>query len=121
MRRLFVIIGIVTLSLGLIGCTNENVTTEDGKDKVVDDNSDDSSDLLQLTLAELSEFDGQDGNNAYIAVDGIIYDVTNVSQWSEGSHNGLQAGQDLTEEINNLSPHGTSVLDNLDIVGELVE
>ena len=33
--------------------------------------------MLQLTTEELSEFDGQNGNESYIAVDGTIYDVTN--------------------------------------------
>jgi predicted heme/steroid binding protein len=79
-----------------------------------------SSDLLQLTVAELAMYDGQDGNDAYVAVNGIIYDVTGVSAWTGGSHNGNMAGQDLSNVINN-SPHGTSVLEGLTVVGELVE
>lgn len=34
---------------------------------------------LELTLEELAAYDGKDGNPAYIAVDGVIYDVTDVS------------------------------------------
>ena len=48
----------------------------------------DSSELV-LTLDELAQYDGQNGNPAYIAVDGVIYDVTNVSQWNGGAHKRL--------------------------------
>ena len=76
--------------------------------------------LLQLTLEELKQYDGQNGNPAYIAVDGVIYDVTNVPQWSGGKHNGYTAGQDLTDAIKNKSPHGVSKLQGGPVVGELV-
>jgi predicted heme/steroid binding protein len=54
-------------------------------------------------------------------VDGVIYDVTNVPQWSNGGHNGFTAGKDLTEEIKNVSPHGVSKLQGLPVVGKLIE
>lgn len=76
--------------------------------------------LLQLTLEELKQYDGQNGNPAYIAVDGVIYDVTDVPQWKDGKHNGYTAGQDLTEIIKNKSPHGLSKLQGVPVVGELV-
>ena len=59
---------------------------------------------LQLTLEELSQYTGQNGKPAYIAVDGVIYDVTNVPQWENGGHNGFSAGKDLTKEIKTVSP-----------------
>ena len=74
---------------------------------------------LVLTLEELAKFDGKDGNPAYVAVNGVIYDVTNVPQWAGGEHNGNTAGQDLTDVIANQSPHGLSALDNVPIVGKL--
>lgn len=80
-----------------------------------------TSALLQLTLEELKQYDGQNGNPAYIAVDGVIYDVTNVSEWSGGEHNGYAAGQDLTDIIKNVSPHGLSKLEGVPVVGELVD
>ena len=76
--------------------------------------------LLQLTLEELKQYDGQNGNPAYIAVDGVIYDVTNVKEWSGGKHNGYTAGQDLTDIIKNKSPHGVAKLQGVPVVGELV-
>jgi predicted heme/steroid binding protein len=47
----------------------------------------------------LSEFDGRDGRSAYIAIDGVVYDVTNSPRWPNGNHNGFQAGQDLSRQI----------------------
>ena len=73
--------------------------------------------LLQLTLEELKQYDGQNGNPAYIAVDGVIYDVTNVKEWSGGKHNGYTAGQDLTDIIKNKSPHGVAKLQGVPVVG----
>ena len=78
-------------------------------------------DVLQLTLEELSQYDGQNGNPAYIAVDGVIYDVSNVSFWAGGQHNGFTAGADLTDAIKNVSPHGVSKLSGLPVVGELTD
>lgn len=34
-----------------------------------------------LTLDELKNYDGKEGRKAYIAVDGVVYDVTNVAAW----------------------------------------
>ncbi len=77
--------------------------------------------LLELTLEELKQFDGQDGNPAYVVVDGVVYDVTDSDRWRGGVHNSHEAGQDLTQEINNVSPHGTRVLERMPIVGKIVE
>lgn len=76
---------------------------------------------LVLTLEELSQYDGKDGNPAYVAVDGVIYDVTDVPQWKNGEHNGYFAGQDLTDIIKNESPHGVSKLNGVPVVGKLAE
>ncbi|SCZ77717.1 cytochrome b5 domain-containing protein [Acidaminobacter hydrogenoformans] len=76
---------------------------------------------LELTAEELSAFNGKDGQPAYIAVDGVIYDVTEVSFWKNGDHNGFEAGQDLTDEIKTVSPHGVSKLNGLPVVGKLTE
>ena len=82
---------------------------------------DDAPEELLLTLQELSEFDGRNGRRALIAVDGIIYEVTGSSRWPNGAHNGHQAGQDLTEEIDTLSPHGRRTLDRMPRVGRIIE
>ena len=75
---------------------------------------------LELTLDQLKQFDGKNGNPAYVAVDGILYDVSNVGPWKNGDHNGYSAGNDLTDIIKNKSPHGVKNLEGLPIVGKLV-
>ncbi len=72
-----------------------------------------------FTLEELANYDGQDGNPAYVAVDGIVYDLTNSGAWRNGKHNGFTAGKDLTEEIKEISPHGVKNLEGIPIVGKL--
>jgi predicted heme/steroid binding protein len=76
---------------------------------------------LRLTLEQLKEFDGSFGKKAYIAVDGIIYDVTGNSNWFLGNHNGFKAGRDLTYEIDNVSPHGRAYLTRVPRVGVIVD
>ena len=74
---------------------------------------------LVLTPEELAAYNGKDGIPAYIAVDGVIYDVTNVPEWKNGEHNGFSAGNDLTKEIKTVSPHGISRLNGVPVVGRL--
>ncbi len=77
-----------------------------------------SEEMITYKLEELSIFNGEDGNDAYVAIDGVVYDVTGLSAWTDGKHNGNVAGQDLTEAIGN-APHGKAKLNNLTIVGYL--
>ena len=37
-----------------------------------------------FTLDELKNYDGKEGRKAYIAVDGVVYDVTNVAACKVG-------------------------------------
>lgn len=73
------------------------------------------------SIEELSKYTGKDGNPAYIAVDGMVYDVMNVSQWKNGMHNGFKSDLDLTQEIKTKSPHGISKLKGIKAVGKLVK
>jgi predicted heme/steroid binding protein len=75
---------------------------------------------LLLTLEELKAFDGKEGRRAYVAVDGIIFDVTDSPLWASGTHNGNQAGQDLTQALAG-APHGPEKLENVVEIGVLVE
>lgn len=74
---------------------------------------------LSLTLDELAKFNGKDGKPAYVAVDGIIYDVSALGEWSSGKHfGGIEAGKDLSIAILS-SPHGKSILSRAVKVGTL--
>lgn len=73
-----------------------------------------------FTLDELKNFNGQNGQPAYVAVNGTVYDVTNVSAWQGGKHHGVTAGTDATAAIAH-SPHKESVLGKLKVVGKLAE
>lgn len=72
-----------------------------------------------FTLQELSQYDGKEGNPAYVAVNGTVYDVTNNAAWAAATHFGLTAGKDVTNEF--ASCHaGQPILSKLKVVGKLV-
>ncbi|MFD3156447.1 cytochrome b5 domain-containing protein [Haloimpatiens sp. FM7330] len=73
----------------------------------------------EFTIDELSNFDGSQGKPAYVAIDGIVYDVSFNAKWGGGTHFGLVSGKNLSSEY--LSCHGESKnkLSNLPIVGTL--
>ncbi|NLR10147.1 MULTISPECIES: cytochrome b5 domain-containing protein [unclassified Levilactobacillus] len=67
---------------------------------------------------ELAKFDGQEGQPAYVAIDGVVYDVSGVAAWAGGQHHGNLAGNELTSVIDEKSPHGRKVLAKLPVVGK---
>jgi len=75
--------------------------------------------LVGMTLSDLAKFDGKDGRKAYVAVDSIIYEVTNVKAWKNGQHNGNKAGTDVTAKISK-APHSKKPLKKLNKVGKLI-
>jgi predicted heme/steroid binding protein len=71
-----------------------------------------------FTLEELAQYNGKNGNPAYVAVNGVVYDVTNIPAWTSATHFGISAGNDLTIEFE--SCHGaTKILEKLPVVGNL--
>ena len=73
-----------------------------------------------FTLEELSQYNGRNGNPAYVAVNGVVYDVSNVPAWAFPTHFGLSAGNDLTTEFELC--HGSAiVLERLPVVGILLQ
>lgn len=72
-----------------------------------------------FTVEKLKAFNGQNGQSAYVAVNGIVYDVTKAKKWRNGKHeDGIVAGVDLTNMMSQ-SPHGNSVLNDVPVVGKL--
>ena len=50
----------------------------------------------EFTIEELGYYDGSGGKPAYVAVKGIVYDVSREATWGGGTHFGLYAGKELT-------------------------
>ena len=76
--------------------------------------------FLAFTPSELSKYNGKK-NIPYVAVNGIVYDVSHSKAWKNGNHKkGIKAGKILTYEIKNISPHGVSKLKNVYNIGLLV-
>ncbi len=60
----------------------------------------------EMTLEQLSAFDGKEGRQALVVFKGMIYDMTNSRLWKNGAHMMKhRAGMDLTEALKN-APHG---------------
>lgn len=75
----------------------------------------------KFTKDELAKYNGQNGQPAYVAVKGVVYDVSGKAAWQGGKHHGNLAGRDLTDVLDNQSPHGDRVLKGLPVVGKLAE
>ena len=81
---------------------------------------DDYRQQKEYTLEELAQYNGSNGRPAYVAIEGVIYDVSNLETWDEGMHFGLMAGQDLSEQF--YSCHGiVQILKNAPKVGTLLD
>jgi len=75
--------------------------------------------MKEFTLEDLKMYDGREGRPAYVAYDGVVYDVTESAMWGDGDHEGMhQAGDDLTAEHGD-APHDVYVTDFPE-VGKLV-
>ncbi|UZQ51156.1 cytochrome b5 domain-containing protein [Clostridium kluyveri] len=71
----------------------------------------------QFTLEELSKYNGANGAPAYVAVNGVVYDLSLVPSWGGGTHFGLYAGKDLTSQFTVCHKENIKVLQNLPKVG----
>ncbi|WP_429885817.1 cytochrome b5 domain-containing protein [Geoalkalibacter halelectricus] len=72
-----------------------------------------------MTLNELTQHDGRNGNKAYVAVNGKVYDVSASPLWRNGDHQGThQAGADLTQELAT-APHVRAVIERFPIVAHI--
>ena len=68
-----------------------------------------------FTIAELVQYDGLNGQPAYVAVEGVVYDLSSV--FNNGIHKGHLAGKDLTKDFDSI--HSRSILQKFPIVGIL--
>ncbi len=66
--------------------------------------------MRAFTLSELAQFNGAQGKPAYVAYNGVVYDISDSFLWKGGKHQGLhRAGMDLTADIER-APHGPEFL-----------
>ena len=73
----------------------------------------------RLTRRELSRYNGKNGVPAFVACEGVVYDVTGSFLWPNGKHQAFHAaGADLTASLHE-APHGGDVLTQFSIVGTL--
>ncbi|MDF2484393.1 MAG: heme/steroid binding protein [Herbinix sp.] len=49
-----------------------------------------------FTIEELANYNGKEGRPSYVAVNGIVYDVSALVRWAGGTHFGMVAGRDLS-------------------------
>jgi len=73
---------------------------------------------MEYSLSQLALRNGQDREEIWVCVDGIIYDVTESRLWNRGKHYEHWAGQDLTEELKD-APHKPKVLEKFKVIGKL--
>ncbi|MGA6994201.1 MAG: CopD family protein, partial [Candidatus Deferrimicrobiaceae bacterium] len=74
-----------------------------------------------MTVDDLSGYDGKDGRPAYFAYGGRIFEATESKLWKGGSHVGRhQAGFDLSDALKE-APHGEEKIISLPLVGNLLE
>lgn len=73
-----------------------------------------------FTIQDLANYDGKNGRPAYVAVNGVVYDVTNNRAWAAATHFGLVSGRDYTQEFASCHAGQQSILATLPVVGRLV-
>lgn len=72
-----------------------------------------------LSKAELANYDGSGRNPAYVAVNGIVYDMSKAIQWGGGTHFGLFAGKDLSADFTKCHSENADILKKFPVVGKL--
>ena len=109
----------IFVSLIVGGCSSNSTSSSSSTGSTSTSSTTTTATTGDMTLAELAKYTGKNGQPAYVAVSGVIYDVTNAKNWQNGMHkNGIKAGVDLTSMMAS-SPHGTSVLKGLTVIGKL--
>lgn len=108
-RMIFIVAGVV-IAIPIVLYALIYTPTED-RDKGV-----------PISQAELAKNNGLDGNECWVAVDGVVYSISGFSEWQMGRHipseGKATCGRDLSGVIGE-SPHGKSVLQLLKQVGTL--
>jgi len=120
-KNAMILLGVLLISaLILLGCGSDSSASDSSKTEASEKTTsgDSETELKTFSKEELAKYNGKDGNPAYIAVDGTVYDVTDVPQWKDGVHaDKYEAGKDVTNELNTQAPHSASKMDGVPVVG----
>ena len=122
MKKLMIsaaLVAVISVAL-LAGCGNSDAREEaaPGQSLQTGQQATDNT----FTAQELSRYDGKEGRRAYVAVDGVVYDVTGSAMWPQGSHTSCpesMAGQDLSEVIKTAPPRMRESLMRFPVAGTL--
>lgn len=80
--------------------------------------SDQGIGLPEFTKSQLALRNGQDKPQIWVALHGLVYDVTESKLWRNGKHYEHWAGQDLTDELKD-APHTEKVFEKFKAIGRL--
>jgi predicted heme/steroid binding protein len=73
-----------------------------------------------VTADELAKNNGKNGNNCYVAVDGLVYEIRQGMLWNNGKHdtsnNQAYCGADMSAALKT-SPHGAVKIKDLPQIG----
>ena len=90
MKKTALLLGtlLLVMSIALFGCSSTDDSSsgnDDSNTATEEPAAPEQAEEKTFTLDEVHEYDGKDGAKAYIAVDGVVYDVTDVGPWAGGS------------------------------------
>ena len=69
-----------------------------------------ASALPHMNAKELAKHNGKNGQQSYVALNGFVYNVSDIPEWKNGKHyKGMVAGTDVTPYIKQ-SPHGAEIV-----------
>lgn len=73
-------------------------------------------DTRRVTADELAGNDGKAGHKAWVAVNGVVYDMSGIRSWPSGGHHGVRAGTDATAAFVK-SAHAVATLQSMKVIG----
>ncbi|NPV60912.1 MAG: hypothetical protein HPY75_14775 [Actinobacteria bacterium] len=134
MKRLLFLLGVAFLAAILLaGCGNGGASQPEPIQDQPRDTQNDAvveeelapEEETTFTAAELAKFDGKGGEPAYVAVDGVVYDVTGSPNWPEGVHTpcnlDAMAGRDLSDILDQAPASMRGFIQSKPVVGKLEE
>lgn len=109
MRKLAAIAAVCAFLLGACGPKDAGPKFTEAEQRLIANKT--------ITADELAAADCSPAAECWVAVDGVVYDVSTVSGWSQGQpHHGVTPGTDASEAFRS-ARHAASQLEGLTVVG----